>query len=115
METKGFLVFCAGTDFLPAQVLVSSLISEDTFKVGAFRIFKYFRYMGCVEITLALKCTLQMGDVCCWQGTEKCGFVQVEPLVGAEVGCMQESTWKMAFNSTAFVKMNSRNYQDVGL
>lgn len=76
METKGFLVVCAGTDFLSAEVLASSLISEDTFKVGPFRILKY--YMGCVEITLVLKYMLQMGDVCCWQG--KYVFVQVELL-----------------------------------
>lgn len=31
------------------------------------------------------------------------------------MGCKQELCWKMTFNSIAFVKINSRDCQDVGL
>ena len=73
LETKGIRVVGAGMDFLPAGA--ASLISEDTFNIVPFRTLKYLYYMGYVEMTLALKCMLYMGRVCCQQGTGKYSFV----------------------------------------
>ena len=60
LETKGTWVVGAGMDFLPAEVLAASLISEDTFKVVLLRILKCLHYTGYVEIASALMRTLQL-------------------------------------------------------
>lgn len=78
-------------DFLPAEVLAASLIFEDTFNVVPFRILKYLHYMGYVEVTLALKCMLHMGQVCCQHAIEKNSFVWVELL--GDWGGLQARTY----------------------